>query len=122
MKVITKKELFQIKGNVVWGYYDPIGFDFPDSVYIQYNGDIQGEIKRACYEEFPITSPDYGYECLDHGSTIDKFKNVNEGVVKDIDTTSDLYIEEDSKIKVIIYDQRDINKWVDKLKSLNITY
>ena len=35
MKVITWKELFEIEGDVVWGYY--CEDNFPEQVYIQYN-------------------------------------------------------------------------------------
>ena len=120
MKVVTWKEMFEIKGTVVWSYYNE--YEFPDKGYIQYNGDLKGDFKRLCTEDFPITIPDYGYECLDYHSTLDKFNNSKEGVVADLDTAGDIYEEEDSEIPIIIYDKKDIDQWINKLEGLEINY
>lgn len=118
MKVITRKEMFKLKGDVVWGYYSEDSFPF--DIYIQYNNSVSDGHNRVCKEEFPITCPDYPVGT--YFEVLDRFNSTLEGTVSQLETSSDVYSREDEDTLVIIYDEKDINMWIDKLKSLNINY
>lgn len=115
MKVVTWKELFEFKGDVVWAIYDE--FDFPETVNVQYNSGI----KRVCEEPFPILKPDYE-DCTNYSLTLDKFNQVLIGKVSELETSSDTYDCYPEDMKVIIYDKEDVQSWINKLQSLNINY
>lgn len=122
MKVVTWKELFEIEGDVVWGYYSED--NFPRQVYIQYNEDLRNNsenYKRVCEEEFPILKPDYN-DAFNYWDALDKFNISLEGEVSKLETGGDVYNRESEDTKVVIYDQDDINNWKDKLNSLVIKY
>lgn len=116
MRVITWKEMFEIRGDVVWGYYSEDRF--PENVYIQYNS---LENKRVCEEGFPILEPEYK-ECIDWFSTLCKFQSTLEGKVSSLETSGDIYNREDEDTKIVIYDKEDILQWITKLTKLNIDY
>ena len=119
MKVITWKEMFKIKGDIVWGHYSED--NFPEQVYIQYNGNLDAGYKRVCDEEFPILKPDYE-DCHSHFDTLDEFNKNLTGEVSTLETSGDLYTCYDENMKVVVYDKKDIQNWIDKLQSLDLNY
>ena len=116
MKVITWREMFNIEGDVVWAYYN--SEDFPSEVFIQYNHD---GYHRVVEESFPLLLPDFE-GCVDFYDTLEKFNIEKKGAVSELETTGDVYSREDEETLIIVYDKKDIDKWIDKLKSLNINY
>ncbi len=96
---------------VVYGYYD--GEEFPERVYIKYPNNTIGVIE----EDFPITKPDYT-ECSDYYSTLDKFNEDKVGVVSDLETTGDVANRGEPELSVIIFEEQDIQMWINKLQSI----
>ena len=116
MKVITWKEMFELKGNVVWAYYNKE--DFPSEVFIQYNS---GNCKSVIDESYPLLLPDIK-GCINYYETLDKFNKELTGTVSELSTSRDVYSSEDEDTLIIVYDKKDITKWINKLQSLNINY
>lgn len=120
MKVITWKEMFEIKGDIVWGHYSED--NFPEQVYIQYNGNLDSGYKRVCDETFPILVPDYEDVRGDHFDLLDRFNETLSGEVSNLETSGDAYNCVDENMKVVVYDKKDIQNWIGKLQSLDINY
>ena len=118
MKLITWKELFEIKGDVVYSLVDE--FEIVDGIIIQYTGE-QTPCQRVVDEPFPITTPDYE-GCMGWDSNMEMLFKMKEGVVSDLETSGDVIDCYNSDQCVVIYDKQDIDKWISKLQSLDIRY
>lgn len=117
MKIITWKELLELEGDIVWSYYRE--YDFTEEVTINY-GYEDKPVQRLCEERFPITTPEVGG--CNTASTSEIFSEVGEASVSDLETSGDIINREAPDTKVIVYDQKDIDSWKDKLDSLLIKY
>lgn len=119
MKILTWKEFCSLKGDVVWAWYEEGGF--PEKVWIQY------DCKRECsgfssvVEEFPLLLPEYP-DCHDYFSTFDKFRETSSGEVSECSTFRHDCYHEPIEPQIVVYDCSDIDRWVNKLYSLNIEY
>lgn len=72
-------------------------------------------------ENFPILIPEYE-DAVDYFDNLQKFDNDLVGKVKSLDTFGDIYSREEEDTLVIIYDESDINTWINKLQSLDLNY
>ena len=100
-----------MKGDRVWSHFDS---DYRPRVL--YN---VGSLSRLCEEDFPITKPDYT-DCHTHFDTLDKFEELKSGTVSTLETCGDLADRQDDDYKVVLFEKKDINLWIEKLQSLDI--
>jgi hypothetical protein len=111
--ITTWKQLAEKDHPVVYGIFD--GEKFPETVYIKYPHNLS-----LIEEPFPITSPDYN-ECGDYWTTLDKFNTEKIGVVSELETTGDVLNSVSYDTTVVIFDNIDIQKWIDKLQGGSVS-
>lgn len=117
MKIITWRDLLELKGDIVWSYYYEYDFDTP--VHINF-GEVDKPVQSLCEERFPITTPEVGGRDL--WDTSDIFSKVGSAPVSELETSGDITSSVVYDRKVIIYNQKDIDSWKSKLESLVIKY